>query len=62
MWNEFPELKWNITENGESIIVWNGSDEDGDCGIVSNSDALAALGWAYDEVIKGWSPQSPIYY
>lgn len=62
LWDEFPNLKWNIASNGENIIVWNGSDEDGDCDQVKNRDDLEALGWSYDENVGGWSPKSPIYY
>ncbi len=61
LWDQFPDFKWNISSDGETIIVWDGNNEDADLNDVKKRATLEALGWSYDKKEKGWSPRSPIY-
>ncbi len=56
---EFVSPHWNISKDGETVIVWD--DEVDDCSDVKNEEMLNGLGWHFDDQEKAWSIKSPIY-
>ena len=57
---EFNNLAWNISSNGETVIIWNPDSERCDQISKEAEEKLAALCWYYDEGDNAWAAPSPM--
>ncbi len=56
---EFSSPDWNISRDGETVIVWD-EDTEG-CELPDRAEELEKLGWHYDHDEQCWFIDSPIY-